>query len=322
MYKEFYGLNDYPFNITPDPKFLVFTPQYKEALARLHFSIDMAKGLTVLAGDAGTGKTTALRWILRQMESTVLPVYIVNPCISVDEFYRQLSMSLGITEWNDKTDLLASMAKLLENRHSLGLRTVLIIDEAQQLSDRLLEEIRLLMNFESDNAKHLQIILSGQSELVDKLNQPSLRHLRQRVTLNCRLKPMETVREVEDYIHERLILAGSVLPGVFSSDAVELIFQSSEGIPRQINNICDNAMLTAYEANVWLIGRDIVAEVAIGLGLLREREQRPSFAAGSDLKVEKGFLSSAGIEQLLSEFDSKWRFPAQADLPADFRNGE
>ncbi|MBS1793552.1 MAG: AAA family ATPase [Acidobacteria bacterium] len=322
MYKEFYGLRDYPFNITPDPGYIVFNSQYKELLARLHYSIEMAKGLTVLIGEVGTGKTTALRWILRQMESTVLPVYIFNPCISVDEFYHQLDETLKIGDWTNKSGLLMKLGKMLENRHNLGLRTVLIIDEAHQLSDRLLEEIRLLMNFESDSAKHLQIILSGQPELTDKLNQTHLRQLKQRITLHCRLGALESVRQVDDYITERLLLAGSVQPNVFSQDAIELIFQCSEGIPRQINNLCDNAMLTAYEKNTWKIGREIVADVARGLSLLREKEPAAPVRNGLELNRENRFLTSAGIDQLLSELDSKWRVPTITDMPPDFRPSE
>lgn len=320
MYKDYYGLTDYPFNMTPDPRYIVFTAQYKELLARLHYSIEMAKGLTVLIGEVGTGKTTALRWILRQMETTVMPIYIFNPCISVDEFYNHLDKTLNIGDWTDKTDLLKNLGELLEKRHRLSLRTVLIIDEAHQLSDRLLEEIRLLLNFESDNAKHLQVILSGQPELNDKLNQTNLRQLKQRITLNCKLQPLTSVPDVDNYITERLLVAGSVQPRIFTADALELIFQCSEGLPRQINNICDNAMLTAYERSTWQIDREIIAEVAVGLSLLREIETPPD--NGIEPPGEKRFLTNAGIEQLLSEFDLKWRIPTIEDMPANFQTPE
>lgn len=318
MYKEFYGLTEYPFNITPDPRFTVFSSQFKEVLARLHYSIETAKGLTVLVGEVGSGKTMAIRWILRQMESTVLPVYIFNPCISVEEFYCQLDESLKIGEWSNKTELLRKLGNLLEKRHNLGLRTVLIVDEAHQLSDRLFEEIRLLMNFESDTAKHLQIILSGQPELSERLDKPELSQLRQRVTLNCRIKPFASVAEVETYINERLAIAGLLHPTIFTEDAMDLIFQCSEGIARRINNICDNAMLASYELNSWMIDRAIVAETAVGLSLLREREPvvKPVVAENSG---DKRFLSSSGIDQLLSELDTKWGITALGTSSGNFR---
>lgn len=272
MYKEFYDLKDYPFNLTPDPGFMVFTPHYNELLARLYYGVEMAKGLIVLTGEVGTGKTTALRWILRRFDSTVLAAYIFNPSLSIDEFYYQLSQMLGIKEWSNKASLLMQMGTLFESRHRRGLRTVLVIDEAHELSDELLEEIRLLMNFESDKAKHLQIILTGQPELVEKLGQQSFRQIRQRIALNCRMQVLSTVEEVESYIIERLIIAGSSEPNIFTTSAIDLIFQCSEGIPRQINNICDNAMLTAYEIGVKTINRDIIEDVADNLFLLPEKK--------------------------------------------------
>jgi general secretion pathway protein A len=145
---------------------------------------------------------------------------------------------------------------------------VIIIDEAHELSDYVLEEIRLLLNFESDNAKHLQIVLTGQPELRDKLNQANLRQLKQRVALRCSMHPFPNVEEVDRYITERLLIAGSNEPNVFTPEAVDLIYQCSEGIPRNINNICDNAMLAAYSAGELVVGRRIVEEVADNLDML------------------------------------------------------
>jgi len=164
------------------------------------------------------------------------------------------------------------MGKVLEARHARGLRTVLIIDEAHELSDYVLEEIRLLMNFESDNAKHLQIVLTGQPELREKLNQANLRQLKQRVALRCKMHSLPSVEEIERYITERLMIAGSDEPNIFTPGAVDFIFQCSEGIPRQINNLCDNSMLAAYAAGEQIIGRQIVEEVADNLDLIPRRE--------------------------------------------------
>jgi general secretion pathway protein A len=272
MYKEFFGLDDTPFTLTPDPRFIVFTPSYNEVLASLYYGLENAKGLIVLTGEVGTGKTTALRWILRRLDSSVLAAYVFNPRLSIDEFYQHVTQMLGIKDWSNKSDLLNILGKVLEERHRRGLRTVIIIDEAHELSDYVLEEIRLLLNFESDNAKHLQIVLTGQPELREKLNQQNLRQLKQRVALRCNMHPYPNVEEVDRYITERLVIAGSDQPHVFTPGAVDFIFQCSEGIPRNINNLCDNAMLAAYSAGEQVIGRKIIEDVAENLDLLPRNE--------------------------------------------------
>lgn len=272
MYKEFFGLEDNPFTLTPDPRFIVFTPSYNEVLASLYYGLENAKGLIVLTGEVGTGKTTALRWILRRLDSSVLAAYIFNPRLSIDEFYHHVAQMLGIKDWTNKAELLTELGRVLEDRHQRGLRTVLIIDEAHELSEYVLEEIRLLMNFESDNAKHLQIVLTGQPELREKLNQPNLRQLKQRVALRCKMHALPDADEIERYITERLLIAGSDQPNVFTPGAIDFIFQCSEGIPRQINNLCDNAMLSAYAAGDTVVSRAVVEEVADNLDLLPRNE--------------------------------------------------
>ena len=289
MYNEFFGLEDTPFTLTPDPRFIVFTPSYNEVLASLYYGLENAKGLIVLTGEVGTGKTTALRWILRRLDSSVLAAYVFNPRLSIDEFYHHVTQLLGIRDWNNKAELLSEMGKVLEERHRRGLRTVLIIDEAHELSDYVLEEIRLLMNFESDNAKHLQIVLTGQPELREKLNQPNLRQLKQRVALRCKMHQLPNADEIERYITERLLIAGSNEPNIFTPGALDFILQCSEGIPRQINNLCDNAMLAAYAAGEQIIGRQIIEEVADNLDLLPRNES----LLASDKPIEN--IRSAGV---------------------------
>ncbi|CAN5459381.1 hypothetical protein BH10ACI3_BH10ACI3_01440 [soil metagenome] len=283
MYKEFFGLDDTPFTLTPDPRFIVFTPSYNEVLASLYYGLENAKGLIVLTGEVGTGKTTALRWILRRLDSSVLAAYVFNPRLSIDEFYQHVTQMLGIKDWSNKSELLNLMGKVLEERHRRGLRTVIIIDEAHELSDYVLEEIRLLMNFESDNAKHLQIVLTGQPELRNKLNQPNLRQLKQRVALRCDMHSFPSVQEVDRYITERLMIAGSDQPNVFTPGAVDFIFQCSEGIPRQINNLCDNAMLAAYSAGEQMIGRQIIEAVAENLDMLPRKDALYAADAAQDV---------------------------------------
>jgi general secretion pathway protein A len=298
MYKEFFGLQDTPFTLTPDPRFIVFTPSYNEVLASLYYGLENAKGLIVLTGEVGTGKTTALRWILRRLDSSVLAAYIFNPRLSIDEFYHHVTQMLGIKDWTNKAELLTEMGRVLEARHARGLRTVLIIDEAHELSDYVLEEIRLLLNFESDDAKHLQIVLTGQPELREKLNQPSLRQLKQRVALRCNMHAFPNVEEVERYITERLLIAGTDQPNLFTPGAIDFIFQCSEGIPRLINNICDNAMLTAYAAGEEIIGRKVVEEVAANLDLLPRNEALIASEKAVEKITSSGILTSEAREEL------------------------
>ncbi len=282
MYKEFFGLDDTPFTLTPDPRFIVFTPSYNEVLASLYYGLENAKGLIVLTGEVGTGKTTALRWILRRLDASVLAAYVFNPRLSIDEFYHHVTQMLGIKDWTNKSELLNLMGKVLEERHRRGLRTVIIIDEAHELSDYVLEEIRLLLNFESDNAKHLQIILTGQPELRDKLNQANLRQLKQRVALRCGMHSFPNVDEVDRYITERLVIAGSDQPNIFTPGAVDFIYQCSDGIPRQINNLCDNAMLAAYSAGEQVISRQIIETVAENLDMLPRKDELVAADAAQD----------------------------------------
>ena len=298
MYKEFFGLEDTPFTLTPDPRFIVFTPSYNEVLASLYYGLENAKGLIVLTGEVGTGKTTALRWILRRLDSSVLAAYVFNPRLSIDEFYHHVTQMLNIKDWTNKAELLQVMGKVLEERHRRGLRTVLIVDEAHELSDYVLEEIRLLMNFESDNAKHLQIVLTGQPELREKLNQPNLRQLKQRVALRCKMHALPNVDEVERYITERLLIGGSQQPNIFTPGAIDFIFQCSEGIPRQINNLCDNAMLAAYAAGEQIIGRQIIEDVADNLDLLPRKDALMASEKAAENVASARVLTSKAREEL------------------------
>ena len=298
MYKEFFGLEDIPFTLTPDPRFIVFTPSYNEVLASLYYGLESAKGLIVLTGEVGTGKTTALRWILRRLDSSVLAAYVFNPRLSIDEFYHHVTQMLGIKDWSNKAELLEELGRVLQQRHSRGLRTVLIIDEAHELSDYVLEEIRLLMNFESDNAKHLQIVLTGQPELREKLNQPNLRQLKQRVALRCNMHALPNVDETERYITERLLIAGSEQPNIFTPGAIDFLFQCSEGIPRQINNLCDNSMLAAYAAGEQIVSRQIVEKVAENLDLLPNNEALKASEAVSEKVAPARVLKPEAREEL------------------------
>src|SRR2546430_4485648 len=206
--------------------------------------------------------------MMQRLDRTVMVAYIFNPRLSVPEFYQHLAALFDIQNWETKSDLLIELGKTLESRHARGLRTVLIIDEAQALSTTVLEEIRLLSNFESDTAKQLQIILTGQPELRAVLNNPELRQLKQRVALRCEIKPLPNVEETAKYIRARLQVAGAVRTDIFSPGAIDYIFRCAAGIPRQINNLCDNALLNGFAAGESIINRAIVEEVAATFDLV------------------------------------------------------
>jgi general secretion pathway protein A len=287
--------------LTPDPRFAVVTPAYTEILAGLYYGIEMAKGLTVVTGEVGTGKTMALRWIIRRFQSGVLASYIVNPHLTIEDFYHHLSSMLGIKQWSNKSELLTQLGVLLEQRHKRGLRTVLIVDEAHELSDQVLEEIRLLLNFENDTAKFLQVILTGQPELTERLRQPNLRQLKQRVAFRCNVPVLPGVDEVGEYVAERLKIAGYSKADLFDADSIELIYQYSAGIPRQVNNLCDNALLAAYSMGKKKISRAIVEEVAENLDMVPDRSALISAMEAADQAPMSNVLTSEARQELLGE---------------------
>jgi general secretion pathway protein A len=295
VYAEFYGLKELPFALTPDPRFIYFTPSHTEVMANLHYGIESGKGLVVVTGEVGTGKTTILRWMMERLDRTVLVAYIFNPRLSVPEFYQHVSTLLDVQKWETKSELLLELGRALESRHSRGLRTVLIVDEAQGLSPHVLEEIRLLSNFESNTAKQLQIVLTGQPELREVLNNPDLRQLKQRIALRCVIKPLPNVEETDRYITSRLLVAGAERTDIFTPESVDYIFRCSDGIPRNINNLCDNALLAGYAAGDVTIGRSIIEDVADTFDMLPRAQRMPS---GDERAEPARIFSSAGRAEL------------------------
>ena len=294
MYAEFYGLKELPFALTPDPRFIYFTPSHTEVMANLHYGIESGKGLVVVTGEVGTGKTTILRWMMQRLDRTVLVAYIFNPRLSVPEFYQHVAVLLDVQKWETKSGLLMELGRSLESRHSRGLRTVLIIDEAQGLSPHVLEEIRLLSNFESNTAKQLQIVLTGQPELRQVLNDPDLRQLKQRIALRCVIKPLPNIEETERYIVSRLLVAGAERTDIFSLGAISYIFRCSEGIPRSINNLCDNALLAGFAAGERTIGPSIIEDIAETFDML----PRSALQSGEEREAPARIFSSAGESEL------------------------
>lgn len=239
-----------------------------------------------------------LRAMLARLDRSVLTCYIFNPGLNVAEFFHYIAASFGVTQYASKSELLMKLGRLLMTRHARGLRSVLIVDEAQGLSHELLEEVRLLLNFETYTEKQLQIILAGQPELRQVLNDPSLRQLKQRISLRCEIKPLRA-DEVPVYIRARLKTAGATRLDLFTADAVALVYRASEGVPRLVNNICDNALLSGFAVGAKQITQKIVSEVVEELDLLR-----PSLEA-EETEAMMGGLPARSI--IKDDVKEEWR---------------
>ena len=299
MYLEFYGLKELPFALTPDPRFIYFTPSHTEAMANLHYGIESGKGLIVVTGEVGTGKTTILRWMMQRLDRTVLVAYLFNPRMTVPEFYQYVSSPklLDVPHWESKSELLFRLGEVLDSRHSRGLRTVLIIDEAHGLSPSVLEEIRLMSNFESDSAKQLQIVLTGQPELRDVL-EPARSCASSSSASHCaaRSSRCPTSRRRSATSPRACWPRAPSAPTSSRPAAVDFIFRCSEGIPRQINNLCDNALLAGFAAGAETIGRDIVEEVAETFDLLPNAQRGRQ--SGEERAAAARIFTAAGRAEL------------------------
>src|SRR5215469_8900394 len=263
VYNPFFGLTADPFSVNPDPRFLYLNPQIQEALAALSYGIQNRKGFVLLTGEVGTGKTTLLNKVLQWLRSRgMATAFIFNPKLTVPEFFEFMMADFGIqVQSRDKCHILLRLNDWLIERYRAGERAVLVIDEAQGLSSELLEEIRLLTNLETSSHKLLQIVLCGQPELEARLKDPSLRQLRQRITLRCRTRPLLR-DECERYIQQRLRIAGANGYPTFSKEALDLIYLCSGGIPRLINVICEQALIIAYADQTRHISVQIIEDVA------------------------------------------------------------
>ena len=263
MYQSFFGLRESPFNVNPDPRYLFLTRQIQEALAGLTYGIQNRKGFILLTGEVGTGKTTLLNrlldWLHYQRMSTA---YIFNSQLNVSHLFDFIMADFEIPcESREKSQVLLRLNQWLLERYRAGETAVLIIDEAQNLSAEVLEEIRLLTNLETATEKLLQIVLTGQPELEEKLKLPQLRQLRQRITLRCHTGPL-SLEETFGYINERLRIAGANGEPTFSKEAVQTIHLYSRGIPRVVNLLCEHSMINAYVDSVRPVPSHIVEEVA------------------------------------------------------------
>jgi general secretion pathway protein A len=247
MYLEFYGLKEMPFHITPDPKFLFLAPSHQEALQQLRYGLRERKGFLVLVGEVGCGKTTLCRTFLDELDhDRVDTALILNPRTNETGLLRAILEELGErVRGKGKAELMGQLNEALLARIEKGRDILLIVDEAQNLSFEVMEQLRLLSNLETDKTKLLQILLIGQPELKERLEARQLRQLRQRILVYCELRPLSRA-EMTEYIHHRLTLAGANGRPRFTSWALRSIHNASTGIPRLVNSLCDKAILSAY----------------------------------------------------------------------------
>ncbi len=275
MYKRFFELTSDPFTLNPDPRFLFKMPQTLEALASLQYGITSRRGFMVLTGEVGTGKTTLLRHTLDALHRTrIHSSFIFNPRLDVLEFLEFVLSDFGLTPTNrTKSGMLIQLNRWLIECFGKNEPCVIVVDEAQNLTGEMLEEVRLLTNLETSSEKLVQIILCGQPELETRLRQNDVRQLRQRVSLWCRTQALDQ-EETGDYIAARLKIAGTV-KRIFLPETVMLIQRASGGIPRLINLICENCLIFAYVDQVQEITPELASIVLHDLRL----EEPPSFGA-------------------------------------------
>jgi general secretion pathway protein A len=263
MYQSFYGLAEAPFELTANPKYLFFTGQHREALSNLEYGLSSAKPITLLVGEAGTGKSTLLRAALESERCRrVSCVYLNNPTLTRNEFIETLAsrFDLGANAERSKATLLGGLESIVRDRQARGEITALVVDEAQALPNELLEEIRLLANMETTIGKLLPVVLAGQPELAERLNEPALRQLKQRIALRCELRPLD-LPDTASYIASRIRTAGGDPGMIFTREAVTLIHEYSHGVPRTISVMCDNALMSGFALDQRRIDGHIVREV-------------------------------------------------------------
>ena len=263
MYKDFFGLRANPFNVNPDPRYLFLTRHTEEALACLTYGVQSRKGFVLLTGEVGTGKTTLLNKLMEWLRvQQVATAFIFNSQMNVPQFLDYMMADFGIPcESKAKSQILLKLYNWLLDRYRAGETAVLIVDEAQNLSDEVLEEIRLMTNLETFTEKLLQIVLVGQPELEQKLKQPNLRQLRQRLTLRAKTHPL-TVEETRAYVAQRLRIAGSNGQQIFDPDALAAIHRYAAGIPRVVNLICEHCLVSAFVDHQKVIAKSVVDAVA------------------------------------------------------------
>jgi type II secretory pathway predicted ATPase ExeA len=307
MYKQFFGLRANPFNVNPDPRYLFLTRHTEEALACLTYGIQSRKGFVLLTGEVGTGKTTLINKLMEWLRlQQVATAFIFNSRLNVPQFLDFMMSDFGIScETDSKSHILQRLYNWLLDRYRAGETAVLIVDEAQNLSDEVLEEIRLLTNLETFTEKLLQIVLVGQPELELKLKQPQLRQLRQRLTLRAKTHPL-TLEETRAYVQQRLRIAGASGDPIFEPEALTAIHRDSKGIPRVINLICEHCLVSAFVDQRKTISVDLVETVSRDFDLQQEDPTptiapTPAPANGDKFDVAEALRALATIAERLRD---------------------
>ncbi|MEE8484135.1 MAG: AAA family ATPase, partial [Nitrospinota bacterium] len=296
MYTRYFNLNEKPFNLTPDPKYLFLGANHKETYAQLLYSVQEEVGFVALIGEVGTGKTTICRAFLNQLPDNHILAFIFNPNLDDLELLKSLNKELGIPyRYNSKKELQDKLNQYLLEQKKFGKRVLLIIDEAQNLHPMVLEQIRLLSNLETETQKLINIILVGQPELGPILESPQLRQLKQRISISCRLYPLN-LKETKEYIIHRLKMAGGEHVDAFTNGSIKQIFKLSKGTPRLINILCDRALLAAYSASVRKITPSMIRKCMSEInGRVRQKSWLARLASGLAAMAAVGLVGFFGF---------------------------
>ena len=300
MYESFYGLKEKPFNQTPDPDYLYMSSIHENVYAHIEYAIEESKGFVVVTGEVGSGKTTLINYLLRKISQNIHVGIINNTFMQPQELLRMICQEYELPyEDVEKTALLARFSDYLLEQYAKRKRVILIIDEAQNLPERSLEEIRMLSNLEAEKHHLIQIVLVGQPQLKEKLKKKSLEQFYQRVTVYCHLEALDQM-QVDSYIRHRLTVAGAQNLELFDQGALTAIYQYSLGIPRLINMLCDAALVYGYADDVNVIGRDLIEAVAKARSLEVKETERDLFPEEAE-KQGVAVLESAALR--LDEFE-------------------
>jgi general secretion pathway protein A len=316
MYLEHFGLTRNPFSATPDPRFLFLTNRHREALAALLFAVTERKAFMLMTGEAGTGKTTLIRKLLLSIPVACAQFcVVVNPILTRSELLETILMDFGVADVPaSKAQRLALFQKRLLEAHAEGRTSVLVIDEAHLLTEELMDEVRLLSNFETAEQKLLQIVLAGQNELDRVLALESMRQVRQRIAIRMQIDPLEEA-DVKRYLHSRWMRA-SEQPLPFGDEAIALVARASRGVPRVINMICDAALVNAYGSGLQSIGKSEIEEVLRDLGI----GPAPVAARLAPVAVRMPVVPSVPVENVVpAQREPIERYLPRAEKPAGIR---